>query len=85
MKDFWPEKKVTIVHGQDFLLNDAYPKYFRKDVAKGLRNRGVEIVLNDWVDELEPSESGVIKTRNGKRIIADLVVRKAIALCLALT
>ncbi|KAF8178480.1 hypothetical protein BJ912DRAFT_664608 [Pholiota molesta] len=74
MKDFWPEKKVTIVHGQDLLLNDAYPNCFRKDVAKGLRSRGIEIVLNDWVDELEPSESGVIKTRNGKRIIADLVI-----------
>ncbi|KAF9471446.1 FAD/NAD-P-binding domain-containing protein [Pholiota conissans] len=74
IKDLWPEKKVTIVHSQNLLLNDAYPNYFRKDVATGLRKREVDIVLSDYVDDLEPTESGVIKTRNGKRIIADLVV-----------
>lgn len=69
------EKKVTIVHGDSLLLNDAYPKYFRREVAKEVVGRGVDVVLGDFVDDLEPSESGVIKTRNGKRIIADLVVR----------
>lgn len=73
---YFQEKKVTIVHGDSLLLNDAYPKYFRKDVANAVRNRGVDVVLEDHVDDFEPSESGVITTRNGKRIIADLVVRE---------
>lgn len=64
------------MHGDRLLLNDAYPNYFRKDVANAVRSRGVDIVLDDHVDDLEPSESGVIQTRSGKRIIADLVVRE---------
>lgn len=65
---------MTIVHGQELLLNEAYPKYFRKDVAKDIRKRDVEVILNDWVDDMDISEAGTIRTRNGRKLVADLVV-----------
>ncbi|KAF8965465.1 FAD/NAD-P-binding domain-containing protein [Flammula alnicola] len=74
IKDFYPDKRVTIVHGHDLLLNDAYPNHFRKDVAKGVRKRDVDVVLNDWIDDLNISEAGVVQTRNGRKLVADLVV-----------
>jgi len=74
IRDISPTKRVTIVHGQELLLNDAYPKYFRKDVAKDIRKREVEVILDDWVDDLDISEASTIKTRNGRKLIADLVV-----------
>jgi len=67
-------KRVTIVHGQELLLNDAYPKYFRKNVATAIHKRGVEVILNDWVDSLDIIDPGLISTRSGRKLVADLVV-----------
>ncbi|KAF9043095.1 FAD/NAD-P-binding domain-containing protein [Panaeolus papilionaceus] len=74
IKDKWPDKRVTIVHGDNLLLNDAYPKYFRRDVAKDVRKRGVDLILNDWVDDMTICDASTIETRNGRKLIADLVV-----------
>jgi len=74
LRDMSPTKRITIVHCQDMLLHDAYPQYFRKDVYKDIRKRDVDVVLNDWVDNLEITEAGTIQTRNGRKLIADLVV-----------
>jgi NADH dehydrogenase FAD-containing subunit len=71
---FNQNKKVTIVHKEDLLLNEAYPKSFRKDVAKSMRKRDIDLVFDDYIDDLDISEAGTIKTRSGKRIIADLVL-----------
>ncbi|KAF8908222.1 hypothetical protein CPB84DRAFT_1674434 [Gymnopilus junonius] len=74
LRDMSATKRITIVHGQDMLLNDAYPAYFRKDVYKDLRKRDVEVVLNDLVDNLDITEAGIIQTRNGRKLVADLIV-----------
>ncbi|TFK65078.1 FAD/NAD(P)-binding domain-containing protein, partial [Pluteus cervinus] len=71
IKDQWPNKPVTIVHGQEFLLNGTYPEKWRKDVGRRVQKRGIKAILNDYVDNLSP---GVIQTRNGQNITADLVV-----------
>lgn len=59
----------------DLLLNEAYPKSFRKDVAKSMRRRDIDLVLGEYIEDLSISEAGTIQTQSGKRLIADLVVR----------
>ncbi|KIM36348.1 hypothetical protein M413DRAFT_31768 [Hebeloma cylindrosporum] len=73
LKDLSPKKNVTIVHGQKFLLNDTYPERWRKNVASQFLKRGVKLVLDDFVDDLEIKD-GHITTRGKKTIPADLVV-----------
>jgi apoptosis-inducing factor 2 len=67
-------KRVTIVHTQELLLNDAYPDYFRKDVARGLRKRDVGVILNDSITDMNISDAGIVTTVGGRRLIADLIV-----------
>lgn len=75
IKEFYPHKKVTIVHGQDLLLNNTYPDKWRKDVEQRLRRRGVNLVMGDIVpSDALASEGGSVKTRNGKTITTDLIV-----------
>ena len=66
-------KNVTIVHGQALVLNDSYPESWRATVAKGFVSRGIEIILGDYLDDVDIKE-GYVTTRSGKRIKADLVV-----------
>ncbi|KAI0655398.1 FAD/NAD-P-binding domain-containing protein [Cubamyces menziesii] len=74
IKDIWPSKKVTIVHSEAQLLNDAYPQKFRKDIERRARLRGIDIILGDKVDMLPETTIGVV-TRNGRRLPdVDLVV-----------
>ncbi|EAU86985.1 hypothetical protein CC1G_08456 [Coprinopsis cinerea okayama7 len=73
LRDFYPDAKVTIVHSQKQVLNDAYPDKFRKAVLARFQKEGVEIVLEDAVDQTEPVD-GKITTRKGKSIPADLVL-----------
>ena len=72
LKDFYPNKKVTIVHAGKKLLNDTYPDKYRDKVEKDLRARKVELILGDFVEDL--AQTGPVKTRNGKEIDADLIV-----------
>ncbi|KAJ6503342.1 hypothetical protein C8R47DRAFT_1316583 [Mycena vitilis] len=74
IKDEWPEKEVTIVHGDSALMNSAYPKGFRNGMAKDLRARKVNIILDDFVDEIPTPGPVSIKTRKGHAIEADLVL-----------
>ena len=69
------DKRITIVHGDKLLLNEAYPDSFRKTVARNIRKRDVNVILDDRVDDLTISDAGVVITRSGRRLIADLVVR----------
>ena len=56
------------------LLNKIYPNKLRQALAKGLTARGVEIIYNDYIDDV-PDEGVVgVTTRNGKKLDADLVV-----------
>jgi len=74
VKDLWPEKKVTIVHGDHHLLNAAYPDEFRRAAEKSVTSRGVELILNDFVDQEAPTD-GLVTTRLGKTLHADLIVQ----------
>ncbi|KAJ7897039.1 FAD/NAD(P)-binding domain-containing protein [Mycena olivaceomarginata] len=74
IKDEWPDKEVTIVHGDSILLNSAYPARYRNGLQKSIRARGVNIVLDDFVDEIPAPGPASIKTRKGVVIEADLVV-----------
>ncbi|KAG5635713.1 hypothetical protein H0H81_010338 [Sphagnurus paluster] len=72
IKDLNPSKRVTIVHGGQYLLNGAYPVRYRKDIERRLRLRGVELILGDVVPDR--IEIGNVTTRNGKRLTPDLIV-----------
>lgn len=65
---------MTIVHGDSALMNATYPSGFRKALEKDLRARGINLVLNDYVDEIPAPGPVSFKTRNGKEINVDLVV-----------
>ncbi|KIL56785.1 hypothetical protein M378DRAFT_133689 [Amanita muscaria Koide BX008] len=77
IKDLWPNKRVTIVQGDKALLNNAYPDKLRTRLESRVREMGIDIIFNDYVDQLElgPVSSGTgIKTRHGKEIPADYAV-----------
>ncbi|KAG2118023.1 uncharacterized protein F5147DRAFT_669505 [Suillus discolor] len=75
VKDLYPTKKVTIVHGGNQLINATYGNSLRKGLEKRLHARGVEFMFNEYIDDIpEPGVVG-ITTRSGKQISdADLVV-----------
>ncbi|RDB27682.1 Apoptosis-inducing factor B [Hypsizygus marmoreus] len=76
LKDVYPDKKVTIVHGDKYLLNPSYPDKVRKSAEKSIRARGVEVILDDFVDVSETKEVEGVTTRGGKELkSADLVVQ----------
>jgi apoptosis-inducing factor 2 len=72
IKDAFPNRKVTIVHSDSQLLNSSYPNKYRKRVEKDLTARGVDIVFNDYVDNIDGAP---IKTRSGRQVEGDIVVR----------
>ncbi|KAK7687688.1 hypothetical protein QCA50_008904 [Cerrena zonata] len=75
VKDAFPNKKVTIIHSEKQLLNDAYPEKFRVALEAKVRKANINLVLGDRIDSLpSPGTVGVL-TRNGKELAdADLVV-----------
>ena len=68
------DKKITIVHGQDNLLNDTYPAKYRNYVKAGVAARNVDLVLGEYVVEFPPSGSGELLFKSGKKLNAGLVV-----------
>jgi NADH dehydrogenase FAD-containing subunit len=76
ISSFSQDKEVTIVHGDSILLNSTYPARYRNGLQKSIRARGVNIVLDDFVDEIPAPGPASIKTRKGVVIEADLVVRQ---------
>lgn len=76
------DKRVTIVHGHSLPLNDTYPDRWRKAVAKKSEKRGVQLVLGDYITNLE-TQDGRVVTRSGKSIPADLVVCWLFRVCVA--
>ncbi|KAI0329011.1 FAD/NAD-P-binding domain-containing protein [Cubamyces sp. BRFM 1775] len=74
IKDMWPRKKVTVVHSEAQLLNDAYPQKFRRDIERRARLRGIDLIFGDKVDIPPEATIGVV-TRNGRQLPdVDLVV-----------
>ncbi|KAJ6511399.1 FAD/NAD(P)-binding domain-containing protein, partial [Mycena vitilis] len=74
LKDIWPEKDVAIVHAKRLLFNDTYPDKFRAAMASGLAARGIKLHLNDVVED-DDTGSGVVVTRAGLKLSADLIFR----------
>ncbi|TFK21470.1 FAD/NAD(P)-binding domain-containing protein [Coprinopsis marcescibilis] len=72
--DFFPNKRVTLVHNQDNLLNNTYPERFRQAALARVRKTGTEVILGDRLEELEPSSVGTVRTKKGRTIHADLVI-----------
>ncbi|KAF9456366.1 FAD/NAD(P)-binding domain-containing protein [Collybia nuda] len=76
IKDIWPDKKITIVHGDKLLLNAAYPDKVRLAAEAGLRARGVDILLREYIDFAETKEIQGISTRSGRELKnADFIVQ----------
>ncbi|KAI0035045.1 FAD/NAD-P-binding domain-containing protein [Vararia minispora EC-137] len=75
LRDFYPGKKVTIVHRDRLLINDFFPDKFRKAVGKDIRAAGVDLILNDSLEVTGTPEGAVsTTTRTGKAINVDLIV-----------
>ncbi|KAL1676316.1 hypothetical protein EV122DRAFT_291979 [Schizophyllum commune] len=74
IKEFYPKTKVTIVHGQEALLNSTYPTKFRKAFESRLKARGVEIVYNDYIENIPSGPITSVTTKKGKTIETDLVI-----------
>ncbi|EJD41773.1 FAD/NAD(P)-binding domain-containing protein [Auricularia subglabra TFB-10046 SS5] len=70
IRHYHPTKRVTLVQKDKLLLNAAYPDRWRRRTADKLRAIGVEVILDDALDESNPG-----KTLKGKPVDADLVVR----------
>lgn len=71
-------KKVTIVHNSPQLLNGAYPAKYRAAAERSVRERGIDLVLNDQVSDIPPEGrpvDGKVTTKHGKVLKADYVVR----------
>ncbi|KAJ7187846.1 FAD/NAD(P)-binding domain-containing protein [Mycena filopes] len=63
IKDVWPEKEVTIVHGDTAIMNATYPAKFRTNLAQSLEACGINIVLEDYLDELLLPGAATVTTR----------------------
>lgn len=74
IKDIWPDKPVTLVHSGKNVLNDAYPDKFRNALAASTKARGVDIILEDFIDDIPTGPITSVTTRSGKKLDADLLV-----------
>jgi len=74
IRDQYPDKKITIVHAQDNLLNGTYPAKYRNYVKAGVVARKIELVLGEYVVEFPPSGSGELVFKSGNKLNAGLVV-----------
>lgn len=73
IKDRYPEKDVTLVHGQDLPMNDFYPQKWRKVLHDRIRKLQIKTIYNDGIDELKV-EYNAVTTRNGETLLTDLLV-----------
>ncbi|KZV76718.1 FAD/NAD-P-binding domain-containing protein [Peniophora sp. CONT] len=72
VRDVFPHKKATLVHGERLLLNDFMSEKFRRAMEKDLHAAGAEVILNDRVEG--SVKDGRVMTRSGQVIEADLLV-----------
>jgi len=74
IREAYPSKKITLIHGGRLLLNDTYPDKFRKNIEKRLRSHNVDVVLKEYVDSVPESGTGTVVTGSGKHYEADLII-----------
>jgi len=68
IKTTYKDKKVTVVHPRELLLNDDFPKKFRDQVTARLRALGVNIILNERV---QFSDSDIGNGDNNVTLVTD--------------
>jgi NADH dehydrogenase FAD-containing subunit len=70
-----PKANVTIVHGANLPISDAFPDHFRQKAVTTLKEHGIDIILNELVD-LSTINNGskTVTLKSGKTLSADLVV-----------
>jgi len=75
LRDVYPDKQIILIHAEEHLTNSAYPVKFRKDLARRLQARKIEVLLNTRVEDIsDDGERGSVRTNDGKTIDADLVI-----------
>ncbi|KAF8666782.1 Pyridine nucleotide-disulfide oxidoreductase [Rhizoctonia solani] len=74
IRHYHPEKKVTLIHGGEELMNDTYVAEFRQSVLDAMISTGVEVILDDRIPPQATLIDGFMTSENGRRIPADLVV-----------
>ena len=62
------------MHGARLPMNDTYTDRFRTNILNKLRKNGVNVILEDKLEDFTPSPDGTITTEKGKVLNADLVV-----------
>lgn len=78
IKDYYPNKSVTLIHSRTQLMNRFHPK-LHEMVAERLHELGVEVILNDRVKIPEggfPSNGQTfdVELTSGRKVPADFVV-----------
>ncbi|KAG8950633.1 hypothetical protein FRC04_007257 [Tulasnella sp. 424] len=73
LKHYYPDKNVTLIHGDSLLMNTTYPDKFRTRVADKWKAMGVNLILGDRAS-VPQGEYTTITTEKGRAIKADLVV-----------
>ena len=74
LRHYAHNKKVTMLHAQNELMNQTYPSKFRKALLDATAKLGVEVILGDRISTHVVPEGGYVTTENGKRVRADFVV-----------
>ena len=77
IRHYYPEKKVTIVHGGSELTNKTYPTKYRKSLLDAVTKMGAQVILGDKISPAVVPEDGYVVTEKGQRIRADLVIAAA--------
>ncbi|KAG9026740.1 hypothetical protein FRB95_008512 [Tulasnella sp. JGI-2019a] len=73
IRHFLPDKKVTVIHSQDQLLNATYPPKYRQTVLDAAATAGINMIFKDRAHvPVGPCTS--VKTENGLEIPTDLVI-----------
>lgn len=70
-------KKITVIHNQSMVLNNAYTEKLRKPLQKQAEEMGVHFILNDSIEGSDFMDSPqTITTKNGAKLDGiDLVIR----------
>ncbi|KAG8742128.1 hypothetical protein FRC10_001998 [Ceratobasidium sp. 414] len=74
LRHFAPEKKVTLIHAQKELMNQAYVHKYRKSLLDGVTKLGVKVILEDRISTQVVPENGYVTTEAGQRIRVDMVI-----------